>query len=91
MNKDNTMDKISFMTEDGTAVEFFVEEQTCIAGTTYLLVSDSMDDEANAYIMKDISEPDSTDACYEMVEDDSELAAVSKVFQSLLEDADLEF
>ena len=41
--------------------------------------------------MRDISDPDSTDACYEMVEDDSELAAVSKVFQSLLEDADLEF
>ena len=52
------MDKISFMTEDGTAVEFFVEEQTCIAGKTYLLVSDSMDEEANAYIMKDISDPD---------------------------------
>ncbi len=83
------MEKISFVTEDGDTVDFFVEEQTCIAGTSYLLVSDSRGDEANAYILKDVSSAESPDACYEMVEDDAELAAVSGVFQTLLEDADL--
>ena len=39
------MEKIKFQLEDGTEVEFYVEEQTRIGGTAYLLVSDSLDDE----------------------------------------------
>ena len=49
------MEKIVFQSDDGTAAEFYVEEQTNIAGVTYLLVSDSQDEEADAYILKDIS------------------------------------
>ena len=49
------MEKIKFQLEDGTEVEFYVEEQTKIGGTAYLLVSDSLDDEATAYIFKDVS------------------------------------
>ena len=77
------MEKIKFESEDGI-IEFFVEEQTTVAGITYLLVSDSQDDEANAYIMKDVSEEGSQEASYEMVEDDEELLAISKVFDPLL-------
>lgn len=83
------MEKIKFQSEDGI-VEFYVEEQTTIAGITYLLVSDSQDDEANAYILKDISENDSQEACYEMIQDDSELEAISRVFAQMLDDVDLE-
>ena len=82
------MEKIKFQSEDGI-IEFFVEEQTTVAGITYLLVSDSQDDEANAYIMKDVSEEGSEEASYEMVEDD-ELVAISKVFEQMLDDVDLE-
>ena len=64
--------------------------QTTVAGITYLLVSDSQDDEANAYIMKDVSEEGSEEASYEMVEDDEELVAISKVFEQMLDDVDLE-
>ena len=51
------MEKIIFQSDDGTAAEFYVEEQTNIAGVTYLLVSDSQDEAADAYILKDISAP----------------------------------
>ena len=74
------MDKIKFQLEDGTEAEFYVEEQTRIGGIAYLLVSDSMDDEATAYIFKDVSEDDSQD----------ELQAVFKVFEQMLDDVDLE-
>ena len=84
------MEKIIFQSDDGTTAEFYVEEQTNIAGVTYLLVSDSQDEEADAYILKDISAPGSTEACYEMVEDEDELIAVSKVFEQMLDDVDLE-
>ena len=44
------MEKIRFQSPDGTVEDFYIEEQTRIGGVAYLLVSDSMDDEANAYI-----------------------------------------
>lgn len=82
------MEKIRFETEDGT-VEFYVEEQTKIRGISYLLVSDSMEDEANAYVLKDVSDAEGSEACYEMVEDETELQAVFKVFEQMLDDVDL--
>ena len=84
------MEKIRFQLEDGKEAEFYVEEQTRIGGTAYLLVSDSLDDEATAYIFKDVSDDESQEACYEMVEDENELQAVFKVFEQMLDEVDLE-
>ena len=84
------VDKIKFETEDGEIVEFYVEEQTKVNGIQYLLVTDSMDDEADAYILKDLSAETDTDANYVMVEDDVELEAISQVFIEMLDDVDIE-
>ena len=84
------MDKIKFIEDDGEVVEFFVEEQARIGGKTYLIVSDSQEEEAQAYIMKDVSEETDSEACYEFVEDDLELEAVSSVFQQMLDEIDIE-
>lgn len=85
------MEKIRLEADNGQELEFYVEEQARIGGCDYLLVSDSQEEEAQAYILKDISAEDSEMAHYEFVEDDEELEAVSKVFEQTLEDADLEF
>ena len=50
------MERIKFVTDTGETVEFYVEEQTRVNGVDYILVSDSMEEEANAYILKDLSE-----------------------------------
>lgn len=84
------MEKLKFELEDGTIVEFFVEEQTKVNGVNYLLVTDSQEDEADAYILKDISKEEEQVANYIMVEDDVELAALSKVFQEMLEDTEID-
>ena len=84
------MEKIRFQLADGTVEEFFIEEQTRIGGVSYLLVSDSMEDEASAYILKDVSKDTDPEACYEMLEDEDELQAVYKVFEQMLEDVDFE-
>lgn len=84
------MDKIKFIEDDGEVVEFFVEEQARIGGKTYLLVSDSQEEEAQAYIMRDVSEETDSEACYEFVEDDLELEAVTSVFQQMLDEVDIE-
>lgn len=85
------MEKISFEFE-GTneQVEFFVLEQTKLNGNTYILVTDSDEDEAECLILKDTSDAEDQDSVYEIVEDDNELAAVLKVFEELLEDVDIE-
>lgn len=85
------MEKIKLEAEDGQELEFYVEEQAKVGGRSYLLVSDSESDEAQAYILKDASQEDSETACYEFVEDERELEAVSEIFEQMLEDTDLEF
>ena len=76
--------------ETNETVEFFVLEQTMINGTGYILVTDSEEDDAECLILKDTSAKDDSDSVYEIVEDDTELIAVSKVFEELLEDVDIE-
>ena len=85
------MNKIVFcpVGEDKT-VGFFVVEETRINGVSYLLVTETEDDEAEAYILKDTSLDGEEEASYVFVEDDNELEAVSKIFAELLEDVDIE-
>ena len=74
-------------------IEFDVIEETRINNTNYLLVTESdaatEDEEETAYILKDISEEMETEARYIIVEDDNELEYVSKIFEELLEDVEL--
>ena len=83
---------IDFFNEDGETVPFYVLEQVTIAGVNYILVTDSddeEDEEAAAYILKEMTEADE-DTIYEMVEYDVEMEAISKVFEETLEDIDIE-
>jgi hypothetical protein len=85
------MEKIKFVFEETKEeVEFFVLEQTKISGNTYILVTDSEEDEAECLILKDTSAAEEKESVYEIVEDDVELSAVLKVFEELLEDVDIE-
>lgn len=82
--------KIILRDEEGREDEFYVIEQTKLGDITYIMVTDSPeeDEEADAYILKDISGPDDEEAVYEFVEDDRELEAIADVFAELLEDID---
>ena len=83
------MEKIVFETEEGTE-EFYVLDETRINNCNYLLVADSMDEEAEALILKDISSAEDTEAIYVPVEDDTELNAVAGVFAELVGDVTFE-
>ena len=80
---------VYFTTDEGEEVPFFVVEETKIAGENYLLVTDSEEDEADAYILREVSENEN-DSFYEMVEDEEKINALSKVFAELLDDVDFE-
>ena len=85
------MEKIRFAFADGSGEdEFFVLEETMINGSTYILVTDSEEDDAECLILKETEGSVPGDSVYEIVEDETELAAVSKVFEELLEDVSIE-
>lgn len=62
------------------------------AGKRYALffVTEEEDGDCDAYILKEVATEDDDVVC-EMVDDDTELAAVGKIFSELIEDADIEY
>lgn len=85
------MDKIAFVKRDsGESVEFFVLEQTRISGMNYILVTDTEEGDGEALILKDTASDESDESIYEIVSDETELAAVAKVFEEILEDVEIE-
>ena len=82
-------DKIILTAVDGTDVTFYVIEETSLGASNYLLVADSDDEDAECLILKDTSRDEDPEAVYELVEDETELDAVSKVFEELLSDEDI--
>ncbi len=83
------MEKIVFQTETEESVEFYVLEQTRIGGIDYILVTDTTEDDAEALILRDLSQPGEEQALYEIVTDDEELSAVAAVFENMLDDIEL--
>ena len=81
------MEKIKFtdpQTEE--VVEFAVEEETQLNGIKYLLVSDGNETgDSEAYILKELKKQDE-EVLYEMVDDDTEFAAIAKVFAELADE-----
>lgn len=85
------MEKVMFIDpETKENVEFFVVEETQVNGMRYLFVTEEEEDDCDAYILKEVA-AEADDVVYEMVEDDTELAAVGKIFAELIEDADIEY
>ena len=85
------MQSINFITDEGEEIPFYIIEQTTLAGKDFLLVTDSdtQEDEAQVYIMQEISDQDDQ-TIYEFVEDEAKLEALSKVFEELLDDVDIQ-
>ena len=85
------MEKIRFAFADGSGGgELFVLEGAMISGSRCILVTDSEEDDAECLILKETEGSVPGDSVYEIVEDETELLAVSKVFEELLEDVNIE-
>lgn len=81
------MEKIKFVDpQTDEVVEFAVEEETQLNGIKYLLVSDGNETgDSEAYILKELKTQDE-EVLYEMVDDDTEFAAIAKVFAELADE-----
>ena len=79
---------ITLTADDGSEEAFFVLEKADIAGISYLLVTNSVEDEdADALLLKETEEDEMI--TYEVLEDENELKIISKYFEELLEDVEL--
>lgn len=85
---ENTPEGIVFTSDTGEDVVFYILEQTRLAGVDYLLVSTDVEDDedAEALILKDISDATSEEAIYDIVEDEQELEMVASIFKELLDE-----
>ena len=80
------MEKVKFIDpETNEEIAFFVEEETQINGVRYLLVTEEEDGDCDAYILKEVASAED-EVTYDMVEDDTELTAIGKVFAELLDE-----
>ena len=85
------LDSVRFTSDElQEETEFFVLEQTKLNGVSYILVTDSEEDDAECLILKDTSAEEEKESIYEIVEDEKELSAILKVFEELLEDIEIE-
>ena len=86
------VDRKITLVDDEQTLEFYVLEETKLNGSDYLLVTDAEDEEeeADCYILKDMSREGEADALYEFVEDEAELEGLMKIFEELLDDVDIE-
>ncbi len=84
------MEKILFQAMDEEPVEFYVLEQTTVAGVNYILVTDTEDGDGEALILKDISGAEDEEAVYDIVSEDKELNAIAEIFENLLDDVEFD-
>lgn len=83
------MEKIKFVAPDTQEeTEFFVLEETKVSGTRYLFVAEEEEGDCDAYLLKEVAAEDES-IVYEMVEEETELTAIGKIFAELLEDTDI--
>ncbi len=80
------LEKVTFNPNGEEPVEFFVLEQTRIGGYNYILVTDFEEGDGEALILKDMSQDGDEESLFTIVSEDEELAAVSGVFENMLED-----
>ncbi len=87
------MDKLTFTSDDGEKQEYFIIAGAEADGTEYLLVSEENEEDAEAFILKYITEKNSDgeeESVYEMVTDEDEIAKVIPAFESVLGDVSIE-
>ena len=82
------MEKVNFVLDTQEEAGFYV--QTRIGGCQYILVTDAPEGDGEALILKEVSGRGEKESVYEIVSDDTEMAAVASVFENLLEDIELQ-
>ena len=76
--------EIRVQDEAGGELLLYAVESAKVNGAEYLLAADTEEGDGEAYVLKDISGPEESEAQYVFVDDETELNAVLGVFQELM-------
>ncbi len=86
---DEEIETIVFDTDEGQ-VEFYILEETKLAGENYILVTDELEGEEGSFLILKEDGSDDDFVSYSIVEDEKENEALISIFNELLDDIDLE-
>jgi hypothetical protein len=88
----DNLEKVSFVSGEGEAEEYYVIETITLGGVDYLLVCGEKDpsEDAEALILKAIEDNDDQYTIYTTITDEQELRAVADVFECMMDDLTLE-
>jgi hypothetical protein len=88
----DNLEKVSFVSEEGAAEEYYVLETATLGGVNYLLVCGEQDpgEDSEALILKAIEDNDDQYTIYTTITDEQELRAVADVFECMIDDLTLE-
>ncbi len=82
------MERIEFFdSETNETDSFFVLAETTLNQQVYLLVTEEEEGDSEALILKQITfDDESEEIAYEILEDEEEMEAISKIFMEILDD-----
>ena len=87
MTDGNNLEKVEFIPDvEGEKVQFYVLERTRLGGVDYLLVTDQPDGDAQALILKDITENDGPQSVSRIVAPVKEVLQVPAVLEIMRDD-----
>ena len=85
------MEKLTFTSDDGEAIEYFVLAETTVKGIQYLLVTEEEEGDSDALILKGLAaEGNPDESVFEAVSDEEELSVAMEAFSKFLEDVEFE-
>ena len=85
------MEKIRFTSDElQEETEFFVLEQTKLNGVSYILVTDSEEDDAECLILKDTSAEEEKESIYEIMNTEKIVHNPQEYVEGLLEAEEME-
>ena len=84
------MEKILFRSET-EELPLYVLDSTKLAGREFLLVTDVEEGDGDCFILEEISDPASSEAVYQMVEDDTLLDHLANIFAEQTDNIDILF
>ena len=92
MSENNTEknSELEFTLEDGTIEKGFIIGEAKWLGSSYILLSDKEKGDGDAWILKDVSKEDDSEAVYVEITDPNEWDNVAPIFRELLEEKDID-
>ena len=84
------MEKVTFTLDQNEKQDYYVLAEAIVEGSSYILVTEEEEGDAEAMIFKNVAEDPDGESVYELVDDEEELNRAADALSELLENIDIE-